>query len=72
MKTTKSTYIREIKAMRNQVYQAKGIQGDYQVAMLYSKHVGKCNGIPARATKAQLEGLYEDMVNYMSDNRIQY
>lgn len=66
----KELLIKEIKGMRNEVYQARGYVGDLAVGYMYEDFLGVKNTIPTNATIEQIEGLYEAMVNFISDHRI--
>lgn len=63
----KSVYVEEIKRLTKIL---RAMHRDLTVNYLYAKHLEGRYYIHSRATKAQLEGLYEDIVNYISDNHL--
>ena len=63
----KKVYIEEIKRLTTIL---RELNRDLIVNYLYAKHLEGRHYIHSRATKAQLEGLYEDIVNYISDSHL--
>ena len=63
----KKVYVEEIKRLTAIL---RELNKDLMVNYLYAKHLEGRYYIHSRATKAQLEGLYEDIVNYISDSHL--
>ena len=68
MKFTKQTYINEIKQLSS-ILNTNGKMSDRD--KIFAKNLEGRYYIHSKATKQQLENLYIDLVNYVSDNHIE-
>ena len=69
MKTTKKVYYDEIRRISRIILRSeKSTREEYY--KLYSKNLEGRYYIHSKAKKEQLENLYEDLINYASDSRI--
>ena len=81
---TKQIYINEIKNLTKRLYNyyeslyiSKGdfdgfFEAKRPIDNIWGKHLNGRLYIHSRATKSQLEELYIDLVNYISDNHINF
>lgn len=81
---TKKVYINEIKSLTKRLYNyyenlyIRNGKDDFNgffeakrpIDNIWGKHLGGRLYIHSRATKAQLEELYTDLINYISDQHI--
>lgn len=72
MKYTKQILKAECRRLTNTLYRmcnsdSDTLQGIYSI---YAKNLEGRLYIHSKASKAQLEGLYEDIVNFISDNHL--
>ena len=83
---TKQIYINEIKNLTKKLYNyyenlyirngKSDLDGFFEakrpIDHIWGEHLNGRLYIHSRATKAQLEGLYIDLINYISDNHINF
>lgn len=65
--TTKQQYINEIKELSKVMYSNRKMK---ERDNIFAKHLEGRYYIHSKAKKQQLENLYEELVNFISDNRL--